>query len=269
MQAISGASYDSKSKAMTFGYGYGICISTDGDYVYAGDAGNNIERRTMSTQWDISTAGAATNTAIGGLAVNGLFFKPDGTKLYINDGGTNTIRQYTLSTPWSVGSLSYDGVSMSFSGQTTTARSFFMNSTGTRLYIVALGTVYQYNLSTGWDISTGSYASKSLTVSGQDGASRGIFLRPDGTKMYTAGNSGDSVYRYSIGTVGDISTGSYDSDSYSFTAQETTPLSVTFKPDGTKFYVLGNNNTVYQYSSGETWGSSAPTFSSAMVGDFF
>jgi sugar lactone lactonase YvrE len=268
VQAISGASYDSKSKILTSGFFQGLFISPDGVYVFSTNEGIEIERRTMSTAWDISTAGAATITPFGGIQIRGLFFKEDGTKMYMGDFFNNRIRQYTLSTPWNVSSATLD-TTMSYSGETTNARSIFINSTGTRLYIVALSTVYQYNLSTGWDLTTGSYASKSFTVSGQDGASRGIFFRPDGTKMYTAGNSTDSVHRYTIGTPGDITTASYDSDSYNFSGEETFPQTMAFKADGTKFYILGNDDTVYQYSSGETWGSSAPTFSSAMVGDFF
>lgn len=51
-------------------------------------------------------------------------------------------------------------------------------------------------------------------------------------------------------TVGyDLASAAYDSKSFSVSSQEANPRSTTFKTDGTKMYVVGNNNnTVYQYS---------------------
>ena len=44
-------------------------------------------------------------------------------------------------------------------------------------------------------------------------------------------------------TVGyDLASAAYDSKSFSVSSQEANPRSTTFKTDGTKMYVVGNNN---------------------------
>ena len=60
-----------------------------------------------------------------------------------------------------------------------------------------------------------------------------------------------------MSTAWDVSTASYEaSDDFSVASQDTTPVSVEFKSDGSKMYVFGgSNDTIYQYS---TTGTSAP-----------
>ena len=58
------------------------------------------------------------------------------------------------------------------------------------------------------------------------------------------------VYQYSLSTAWDISTASYDSISFSVSSESTQPVSVRFKSDGSKMYVLDvSNNSVFQYST--------------------
>jgi len=58
-------------------------------------------------------------------------------------------------------------------------------------------------------------------------------------KMFVVGSSGDSVYEYTLGTGFDVSTASFV-DSFSVAAQETSPTGVAFSSDGTKMFVVGN-----------------------------
>ena len=47
----------------------------------------------------------------------------------------------------------------------------------------------------------------------------------------------------------DASTASYDSVSFDVGSQESSPRGVTFKPDGTKMYLIGfSSDSVHQYS---------------------
>ena len=48
---------------------------------------------------------------------NGIFFKPDGTKMYILGDIGNRVYQYSLSSAWNVSSASYDNVNFSVTNQ--------------------------------------------------------------------------------------------------------------------------------------------------------
>ena len=99
------------------------------------------------------------------------------------------------------------------------------------------------------DVSTASYDSVSFSVQSQDIEAQKVVFSADGTKMYMLGFDTDSVYQYTLSTAWDLSTASYDSDSFSVSSQDSQPKSVAFKPDGTKMYVVGTiNDSVYQYS---------------------
>lgn len=194
----------------------------------------------------------------------GLYFKDDGLKLYISDDTTDSLYQYSLSTAWDISTASYDSVSLNVSSQDTSPTGIYFKSDGTTLYVAGNTTddIFQYNLSTAWDLSTATYASKSFAIT-QDTGLRGVSFKSDGTKMYAIGFSTDSVYQYSLSTAWDISTASYDSVSFSVTSQDTTPLSMWFKSDGTYFYISGgDNDTIYQYALSTAWDLSTASYSS-------
>jgi len=181
----------------------------------------------------------------------GLFFKPDGTKMYVPDVDSDLVFQYSLSTAWDLSTASYDSVSFDVGAQSIDTEGIFFKPDGTKMYISNReDSIYQYTLSSPWDLSTASYDNVALDVSAEDSATRGVFFKPDGTKMYLAGGGDtDSVYQYSLSTAWDLSTASYDNISANVGLQEANIYGVFLKPDGTKMYVLGNfSDTVYQYS---------------------
>jgi DNA-binding beta-propeller fold protein YncE len=181
----------------------------------------------------------------------GLFFKPDGTKLYIVGNKNDTVYQYSLSTAWDISTASYDNESFYVGSEDSTPLGLFFKPDGTKLYIIGNGndTVYQYSLSTAWDISTASYDNESFYVRSEESAPLGLFFKPDGTKFYIVGYGDDTVYQYSLSTAWDISTASYDNESFDVGSEESSLTGLSFKPDGTKLYIVGYvNDTVYQYS---------------------
>ena len=106
-----------------------------------------------------------------------------------------------------------------------------------------------YCFATAWDVSTASYDSKYKDVGSEDGTPRNVAFKSDGSKMYIMGNSNDTVYQYSLSTVWDVSTASYDSKYKSVSSEDGIPVSVAFKSDGSKMYIVGySSDRVYQYS---------------------
>jgi len=81
----------------------------------------------------------------------GLFFKDDGTKMYVVGRANDSVYQYILSTAWDVSTASYDSVSFSVASQDTSPTGLFFKTDGTKMYVVGStnDTVYQYSTDDG------------------------------------------------------------------------------------------------------------------------
>ena len=190
----------------------------------------------------------------------GVFFKPDGTKMYVFGQDHDKVYQYSLSTAWDVSTASYDSKYKEISEDSFPYGPFFKPD-GTKMYMngSANERVYQYTLSTAWDVSTATYDSKYGSIR-DDTCS--IFFKPDGTKLYVAEIDSDRIYQYSLSTAWDISTLSSDGKYKDVTSEDTFPSGVFFKPDGTKMYIIGTNDTVFQYTLSTAWDVSTATYDS-------
>ena len=99
----------------------------------------------------------------------------------------------------------------------------------------------------GFNISAASFTD-SFSVAAQDTSPRGLAFNTDGTKMFFVGDTGDSVYEYTLSTGFDASTAVY-SQNFSVSAQDTAPRDIAFNSDGTKMFVIGQqNDSVYEYT---------------------
>jgi sugar lactone lactonase YvrE len=91
-------------------------------------------------------------------AHTGLFFKPDGTKMYVIGTVGDDVNEYDLSTAWDITTASYLQ-NFSVAAQEINPTSIFFKPDGTKMYVVgSVGDdVNEYDLSTAWDVSTASY----------------------------------------------------------------------------------------------------------------
>jgi len=177
-----------------------------------------------------------------------LAFNPDGNKLYHTGTITDNVYQYSLSTAYDVSTASFVR-SFDVTPQVTSPQGLAFKPDGTEMYVTGFDNdnVQQYSLSTGFDISTASAVS-SFDVTPQDGNPSAVTLKPDGSQLYVVGLNTSVVLQYSLSTAFDISTVSF-SKSFDVSSQDTDPAGVTFKPDGTKMYVVGNEfENVNEYS---------------------
>ena len=195
----------------------------------------------------------------------GFTFNNDGTKAYMVGTVSDAVYQYSLSTGFDLSTISYDSVSFSVAGQETAPRKVRFNSDGTKMYIAgnATNTIFQYSLSTGFDIGTASYDSVSFSVNSQAPITMSMAFNPSGTKMYVLDYNVAKVHQYSLSTGFDLSTASYDTVEFSVNSQDSTPLGLEFKPDGTKFYIVGTgSDTVHQYSLSTAFDLSTASYDS-------
>ncbi|QQS59859.1 hypothetical protein IPN35_03250 [Candidatus Peregrinibacteria bacterium] len=94
-----------------------------------------------------------------------------------------------------------------------------------------------------YDVSTASYDS-SFDISSQSQGASDIAFNTDGTKMFVLDNNNTSIiFEYHLSTGFDVSTASYDS-SFDISAQSQNATNIAFNTDGTKMFVLGNDNNI-------------------------
>ncbi len=231
-------------------------------------AGKGLAASQVSGGWDL--VNATPLSKVQSILVSGqdtsctdLFFKPDGTTMYVIGQTNDRVFQYTLSTAWDITTAVYASKSALVSGQDATPQALFFKPDGTVMYVLGATNdrVYQYTLSTAWDVSTASYASLSFSVAGQETAPQGLFFKSDGTSMYVTGSVSDTVHQYTLSTAWNVSTASYASKSFSVSGQETTPQGLLFNASGTTMYIIGTTtNLMHQYALGTAWDVTTATY---------
>jgi DNA-binding beta-propeller fold protein YncE len=263
---ISTASYlQNKSVAAQETSPTGLFFKPDGTKMYiVGSTGDDVNEYNLSTAWDISTASYLQNFSVAAQegVPNGLFFKPDGLKMYIVGDVGNDVNEYDLSTAWDISTASYLQ-NFSVQAQETSPTGLFFKPDGAKMYIVGIVGVNEYDLSTAWDISTAVWpapTTRYFSVAAQELSPTGLFFKPDGTKMYICGSTDDDVNEYDLSTAWDISTASY-LQNFSVSAQETVPNDLFFKPDGTKMYICGQTgDDVNEYDLSTAWDISTASY---------
>ncbi len=227
-----------------------VFFKPDGTKMYViGSTGDNVYEYNLTVAWDISTASFLQlfSVAAQELVPTGVFFKPDGTKMYVIGSTGDDVNEYDLSTAWDVSTASFLQL-FSVAAQETVPTGVFFRDDGTKMYVIGASgrDVNEYDLSTAWDVTTASFL-QLFSVAAQETVPTGVFFKPDGTKMYVIGSSGDDVNEYNLSIAWDVTTASF-LQLFSVNAQETSPQDVFFKPDGTKMYVIGtNNNAIWSY----------------------
>ena len=191
-----------------------------------------------------------------------VFFKPDGTKMYIADDADDKVFEYNLIIAWDVTSAVFSTASPNFSAQETSVRGLFFKPDGLTMYISGnylSGRVHQYTLSTAWDVASATYTSR-FTTGSEETRPEGLFFKPDGTKMYLMGSVSDNVLEYNLGTAWNVTTAVY-SQAFSISAQEGGPHNVSLNTTGTKMYVLGDSGkAVFEYTLSTAWNVTTATY---------
>lgn len=207
--------------------------------------------------WNITSSTIKGNFSVADKESNaqGLALSYDGTELYISGTTEDVFAQYTLSSPWDVTTKSFiQTKSTGIAG----ASGLHIKSDGTRFYVINSALpAWQYNFGVAYDISTitkdGSYAVGEMTDADD------IYVNPDGTKLYTTGATNKAVFQYTLATPYNISTGSYVR-SFTTSTWETNPRGVTFSENGSKMYIVGDENEVNEFGLSTAWDISTATF---------
>ncbi len=89
--------------------------------------------------------------------VDGIVFNYDGTKMYITDSVGDEIRQYELTTAFSVATLSLQGTLDTSTYGITGARETVFSSDGSKMFVIdEADAVFEFNLSCNWSVIDGA-----------------------------------------------------------------------------------------------------------------
>ena len=164
-----------------------------------------------------------------------LFFKPDGTRLFIVGSGRDDIQSVDLPTAWDLSSIS---------------------STATVTSVDLLG-------------------SSSIGGEGREGSLYNMHVANDpsdtatyGKKFFISGDQRDEVQEYTCTTAWDLSTMSATPTAYldiESTSHGNSVYSVTFNPDGSVMYVgrAGNPNTFSHFDLSTSWDLSTAVYNAS------
>jgi len=268
---ISTASYtDNLSIAAETTEPTGLIFKPDGSKAFVLDTTyDRVFQLSLSTDWDVSTGTFSYPTTdyfeLTDAVATGLFFKSDGSKMFVGGAGSGVIREYSLSTAWAIETASFT-TSFSVSSQDASISELFFRNDGSaddgkKMYVLGSQNdrLYAYDLTTAWDISTASF-DESVYVGTEALVPVGLAFASDGSKFYVSCNNTDKVHEYDLSTDWDISTESFN-QSFDVSAKTGSPQGVELSPTGDRMYVLDvSDDEIHQYTLETNWDISTASF---------
>ena len=201
----------------------------------------------------------------------GVTFSPDGMQCFVV--AADYLETYSLSEPYGtptyVSKVSLD--SDTYFGSTATWYFGTFSSDGMYFYSSNSDDDYPqtFSLSSAYDISSSSLIGmgrdvKMLPFIANDTGSNELYMYGHefgngGLKMYTVGSGLDRIAQYTLSTAYDVTTASYDGYKH-INSINSAPSSITWKPDGTTFYMTNfSGDDVHQISVATNWDVTSTT----------
>lgn len=237
---------------------YCMEVSPDGRYLYfGGPSRDTVMQFTMVNQWQLySSANDLLNPGYeqqnkrlenifslgtGETQPRGFDFNDDGTKFYMVGTSDDNVQQFSLSSAYDVGTISYEGAYSLGLAAPTDIR---WNNDGTKFFVVSYSSsdeVVEFSVSTAYDVTSTVTEGTHFNVSSYEVTPMGVAFNADGTQMYVVGVSSDKVHEWTLSTGFDLSsTVTYVSGT---ATGFSSPSHLEFNPSGTKLLIVN-----YDYS---------------------
>ena len=224
-------------------------VSPDGHHLFVLDSSGGLVNQSY-----LPTANSLVGrTFVGSFSVaaqettpNGLTFKPDGTKMYIVGSASDQVRQYSLTTAWTITS----GVTLekSIAAPGSFSSGLDISADGTKMLVADTNGVYMMSLPTAWDIEGATQSSVKFF---SPLAIRNGRISPDANVLYLHSLNDDTVYQYSM-PGGNIALATQTGLFYFGAAAS--HLGGCFSHDGLKYFNADNgNDRVNQFSVASPW----------------
>lgn len=165
----------------------------------------------LGTPWDITTASPTGYKDLSDHIVRGhdIDFKPDGTRIFIDDRIEGVIFQYDLSNPWNIESIDQPDYVLDISSRQVAVRGTQFAPEGDRMFNMDTGAerIYEFKLSEPYELRSASFYG-SYSVGSQVDEPTGLTFKPDFTRFYVTSEFEEKIYQYKLSLI--------DSDRSSF-----------------------------------------------------
>ena len=246
-----------------------ISWGSSGSKFYMMNFTSNLYQLNASTNYDISAYTAAWDWPTDIQAIEhdnrsyGLWFKPDGTKVYTAGNNNDTVNQYNLGTAWNVNTMPYSPSSQ-FTWNLTDKTGLFFKSNGRTFWLIndGLDAVEEYSLSTDWEVNTASFVQRRTEgAMGLSISPKGLWFSSDGYKLWIL--SGSTIYEVGLSTAWDISTASATGATLALTLPSgDTYNSFIFSEDGKTILALTWGGILNRYTASTAWDTANFSFHS-------
>ena len=199
-----------------------------------------------------------------------IYFKPDGTVVYVLGATNRRVYSFDLSTAWNITTTSVIPSLSSVQLDILTAGMFF-SPNGLYMYVVNsdTDTIKRYTMPVGseWNISLASLDDSFVLPAALVG-SQSITFKPDGTKMYVFGTNATSTVfttvEYNLITPWVVSTATVGLSTTTFLGTGVTGITIT--SDGTRLLTINNlSDVILEYKLPTPWSISGAFFNGSMT----
>ena len=217
--------------------------------------------------WNIENATLRHSFSISPQTTNyrGLFFKPNGSKMYVvgfyyvpTVGYHGEIYEYDLSIPWNIHTAIFRHLK-DITAQTDNPTEIFFNPTGTLMYIIenSFNRLLKYTLSRNWDITS---ATLTTSITAPFSFPSCIYINSSGYKMYLLDTTNNLVNEYDLNIAWDITTHTLR-HSFNVSSQTTRSISIFFSYDGLKVYIIDDiQSKIIEYKLLKAWNITSSVF---------
>jgi sugar lactone lactonase YvrE len=251
----SSSNYDVYS---TITLGEGFFMKPEEDMLYVLDStADEVVQFSLETSGDISFFNVENRFSVSSeeTVPNGIFFKPEGDKMYIVGSTGDDVNEYSLSVPWDVSSAGFT-TNFKVSSEEAVPNDIFFKPEGDKMYITGQSgdDVNEYSLSVPWDVSSAGFTTN-FSVNANT-APESITFTNDGLTMLIGGAAPVSrIDVYVLETPWDVSSAKkfYSKDiNYESSSALNIITGLRFSSDGSKLYVT-DNNMIAQYELPTPW----------------
>ena len=222
-----------------------------------------VEEHPLTIAWDVFTIQPAVNSfsvTNEDTSAFGIFFKDDGTKMFIAGDANKKLFEYDLSA-WNISTAVFNSVTLDLSAVPAfdSVVNCVFSTTGNIVFITTGASVFSYILNNNWDAGSNTIAPTTFTPSSNVVDS--IAFKPEGDKMYIGNVLTDTVTEFDLSSpfiiVGAVDTGK----TLDVTPQGIDPKDIFWKSNGTEFFVLGSGtNDITKYHLESDWNISTASF---------
>ena len=264
----------------------GLTLKPDGTKLFIIGAIRRPIGYTLSTPFDLSTAGSETlGASMAGqdLTTRQIAFSSTGQTMYMAGDTNNKIFKYSLSTPWDETTVAYLGVptNQDISSEETSPTGMVLVSDSKLFVVGTIGNkIFQYTVGVTTDylgVAAHDLHNNGGTVKSQygrkdafnptlpSGLPASLIFGNSGLKLFVLATS-NKIFSYSLAIAFDISTASYDGGSFDLdvSAQDGAVLGLTLGNAGTKLFISGAvNKKVFSYTLSTPFDTSTATYDGA------